>query len=241
MSEVIFDIASCTKFRSQGGVSFELVIDKLSLLSGNFIAVTGDSGCGKSTLLDLLALVSQPTECQLFSYYEKTNQYNIKELWQYSNENKLAEIRRKYLGYVLQTGGLLPFLTVRENIELPCKINNIKNKEIDLLAKRMEIDHLLNKKPQYISGGQRQRVAILRALSHNPSLILADEPTAAVDRRQADKIVANLKELANEHQTTIIMVTHDLRLVEPFADQYISFEVTEISDTKTRSKCLINE
>ncbi len=227
------------KHREQGGVAFKLRIPKLRLYKGQFVAVVGDSGCGKSTLLDILALVSKPTHCDRFDYFEsKLRSIDIKALWEQQNEKGLAALRRSHLGYVLQTGGLLPFLTVFQNIQLPSKINGYHNEtEIKRLAQRIGIDSVLDKKPQYLSGGQRQRVAVLRALHHHPNVILADEPTAAVDKKRAYSIVRDLSSLAQENGATIVMVTHDHGLVEPFAQATYTFDIIEVSDTLTQSTC----
>lgn len=235
---LVLSLQDGLKRREQGGITFELHIPKLELLQGQFVAVVGESGCGKSTLLDMLALVSKPTDCSQFIYYETQQQTNLKDLWDNNKEKALATLRRSRFGYVLQTGGLLPFLTVFQNLQLPLQINGYNNdQEIRQLAKSFGVDGMLEKKPQYLSGGQRQRVAILRAINHHPKIILADEPTAAVDKTRAMKIVEDFKKLANKNGTTIVMVTHDHALVAPFADVTYTFDVTEKCDTLTRSKC----
>jgi putative ABC transport system ATP-binding protein len=228
------------KRRAQGGVVFELEIEEFTLQTGEFVAIVGESGCGKSTLLDLLALVSRPTESRVFLYHDPIDgtRHDLKALWERGDEETLAGLRRSQLGYVLQAGGLLPFLTVRQNIALSTRLNG-EHRDADLvhLAARMDVDKLLEKKPQYLSGGQRQRVAILRALHHRPRLILADEPTAAVDKTRARTIVADFDALARETGATVVMVTHDRELVTPYADRTYSFAVTEVSRTLTRSRC----
>ncbi|MCP4702522.1 MAG: ABC transporter ATP-binding protein [Gammaproteobacteria bacterium] len=239
----VLEFIDGSKRREQGGVVFELHVPELRLYKGQFVAVVGDSGCGKSTLLDMLALVSRPSGCEKFSYFESAEteplrQTDIKSLWDREDERGLAALRRSRLGYVLQTGGLLPFLTVFQNIHLPSKINGYHNEaEIRTLAKRFGVEGALEKKPQYLSGGQRQRVAILRALHHRPKIILADEPTAAVDKKRAHNIVEDFNILARENGTTIIMVTHDRDLVKPFAHATCTFDVTNVSETLTRSVC----
>jgi putative ABC transport system ATP-binding protein len=208
--------------------------------------VVGNSGCGKSTLLDMLALVSHPTRCQQFKYFfsepdESVKMHDIGELWkkERENEQKLAALRCEKLGYVLQTGCLLPFLTVQQNIQLPLKLNGCHSdtyiEKLKKLAERLGIDTLFNKKPQFLSGGQRQRVAVLRALSHSPQVILADEPTAAVDEERAKAIVQDFYTLAKENGTTIIMVTHHKDLIMSLADVIYSFKVDDVSKTLVRS------
>jgi putative ABC transport system ATP-binding protein len=237
----ILTLLDVIKHREQGGIAFELHIPEIRLLKGQFVAIVGNSGCGKSTLLDMLALVSRPTQCKQFKYFfsypEALGEVpDIGRLWENDNEQKLADLRRDKLGYVLQTGGLLPFLTVWQNIQLPSKLKGYHDETyIRKLAERLEIDTLLNKKPQFLSGGQRQRVAVLRALSHHPQVILADEPTAAVDEERAKAIVQDFYTLAKDTGTTIIMVTHHKDLVLPLADVIYTFKVEDVSKTFIQS------
>jgi len=240
---LVLELQTTLKRREQGGITFELQVPKLELQRGQFVAIVGESGCGKSTLLDILALVSRPTTCSQFIYYEnneteKPKATDLKYLWENEAENALATLRCSRFGYVLQTGGLLPFLTVLQNLQLPSKINGYHHdKQIKELAERFGVGGLLDKKPQYLSGGQRQRVAILRAISHHPHIILADEPTAAVDKTRAKNIVRDFSDLAQESGTTIVMVTHDQDLVAPLADITYTFDVNEVSDSLTQSNC----
>ncbi len=238
----ILRLANLRKTREQGETRFELHVPAFHLHAGQFVAVVGESGCGKSTLLDLLALVLKPTHCETFWLAEGSGAgrgIDIWQLWNAGAEHKLAEIRRRDLGYVLQTGGLLPFLSVAENIHLPLRILGvpIDHAEIEDLAECIDIRAVLGKKPQHLSGGQRQRAAILRALVHNPRLILADEPTAAVDKSRARAIVQDFKRLACDQGATIIMVTHDYRLVRDLADVTYTFDVTPVSATGIQSVC----
>ncbi|MBK1646497.1 hypothetical protein CKO25_17965 [Thiocapsa imhoffii] len=241
----ILSVSNLTKTRQQGGISFELKVPALSLRAGELIAVVGESGCGKSTLLDLLALVSCPSSCDgfLFQTQGGAGGSDIAALWKAGRESTLARLRRQHLGYVLQTGGLLPFLTVRQNLELPLHIQGLQVDPIRLneLASRIGVADLMGKKPQFLSGGQRQRVAILRALVHSPTLVLADEPTAAVDRTRARRIVADFRSLAWDGGCTIVMVTHDQPLVDGVADRQFGFRLEQVSENLTRSICLEGE
>lgn len=241
-SASILRLRDLRKVREQGDARFELRVPALDLRAGQFVALVGDSGCGKSTLLDILALVSRPDRCDCFEFNrdgDPRRGVDVRALWNAGQESRLAAIRRRDLGYVLQTGGLMPFLSVEENIRLPMRILGapISQAEIEQLAERIDIRAVLSKKPQYLSGGQRQRAAILRALVHQPGLILADEPTAAVDKRRARAIVADFKRLALERRATIVMVTHDQELVRDLADVTYGFEVTPISPTSSYSVC----
>ena len=241
----LLEIRDLVKVRRQGGVSFELLVPRFALPGGSFVALVGESGCGKSTLLDVLALVLKPSACGLFQFQDPAARTvwamdDIKALWDSDDEQTLAALRRERLGYVLQSGGLLPFLTARQNLQLPLMINGKQDKFeiIELLSRKMGIANVLSKKPRYLSGGQRQRVAILRAMVHQPALILADEPTAAVDRARARLIIDDLNRLAREGGSSVIMVTHDPQLVESVADATWVFQVEQTSGTMTRSVCV---
>ena len=241
----VIEMEDVSKVREQGGVVFELQIPGFSLARGRFTALVGESGCGKSTLLDLLALVLRPTSCGRFCLFEparseSTRSVDIKALWERNEEAQLARIRRNHLGYVLQSGGLLPFLNVKQNIQLPLRITDLEQKDAscDELAVRMGIAGLLKKKPQHLSGGQRQRVAILRAMVHRPLLILADEPTAAVDGSRARGIVRDFHTLAKEYGSAVVMVTHNVDLIEPVADALYTYRVSQLSETHTHSVCV---
>jgi putative ABC transport system ATP-binding protein len=149
----------------------------------------------------------------------------------------LAAIRKNAIGYVLQTGGLLPFLSVKENILLPCKLNCLSEQEAGVmeLAEYLGIHDQLHKKPQYLSGGQRQRVAIARALAHRPPLVLADEPTAAVDKLTAVEILNKFKEFTIDMGMTVVLVTHDQGLATGATERIFSFQVEKRGLDYTRS------
>ncbi|MBT3880399.1 MAG: ATP-binding cassette domain-containing protein [Candidatus Scalindua sp.] len=234
-SNIVFLLREVHKTREKGGVLFELRIPFMTAKKGEFLAIVGLSGCGKSTLLDMLGLVLKPTSAKDFQLSIGTGtseQIKIDSL----QENELASIRRKSIGYVLQTGGLLPFLTVEENIMLPGRLNQESDSSaIFDLVKRLGIADQLTKKPKHLSGGQRQRVAIARALACKPPLVLADEPTAAVDRLTAIEIRNEFKELTQQMGVTLIMVTHDKALVENVADRIFTFNVEKKSKNHTVS------
>jgi putative ABC transport system ATP-binding protein len=216
------------------------VVPRFVLSSGEFVALVGESGCGKSTLLDMLALVLRPTACEVFRLFVDRRPVDVKALWERDDEAELARLRRRNLGYVLQSGGLLPFLSVARNIALPMRMKGMLavDYRLNALAERMGVTDLIGKKPQFLSGGQRQRVAILRAMAHEPRMILADEPTAAVDQARARSIVTDFHALAREHQACIVMVTHDRALIDSVADRVYSYEVSQVSEGLTRSVCV---
>lgn len=229
------------KQRSQGGSLFELRVPSFTIEAGQLIALVGDSGCGKSTLLDLMSMIMEPTQVRRFDLHPGTGRdmSDIGELWSRHDEAALAGLRRDYLGYVLQTGGLLSFLSVRDNINLPNRIKGLHDgpARIETLAGRLGVAGCLDRMPDSLSIGQRQRVAILRAIIHRPRLLLADEPTAAVDKGRARAILDDMHALARDESMAVIVVTHDVDLIATHADRTYTFDISQISAQETRSIC----
>lgn len=228
------------KTRSQSESVFELQAPRFAVLPGQLVAVIGESGCGKSTLLDMVALVMAPTRVARFEVASSSGRiHDVAELWGQGGEGDLARLRRDCFGYVLQTGGLLPFLSVGQNIRLPGRVKGVvvNDARLRTLAARLGVEHCLDRMPVSLSIGQRQRVAILRALAHQPRLVLADEPTAAVDKARARAIIDDMHKLATEEGVAVVVVTHDVDLIASRADVIYSFEVTQISEQVTRSVC----
>jgi putative ABC transport system ATP-binding protein len=208
--------------RSHAGIRFELRVPDMCLAAGEFAAVVGPSGCGKSTLLDILGLVMQPDRADTYTLQDGDRLLDLTCM----KTSARAAIRSQSIGYVLQTGGLLPFLTVRQNIALPLALNRLKdNSRIQELASNLGIAEQLDKRPAFLSGGQRQRAAIARALIHRPSLVLADEPTAAVDELTAMEIRDQFQSLSKTLGTTTIMVSHDRSLLRGRVDRIFSFRL----------------
>ena len=202
----------------QGGAGYRLVIDELVINPKERVALIGDSGSGKSTILDIMALVLKPDSAEEFFFRLAGGDKweNLWKAWSHGRHARFEGIRRSELGYVLQTGGLLPFLTVRDNIALPAGFKNggISRETadyLDYLAGELKIDHLLRKFPTRISVGERQRCAIARALVHKPSLVLADEPTASLDPVTADHVFDLLLRLCEE--CALVVSTHEHRRV----------------------------
>ncbi len=223
-----------TIVREREQVSFELFIPSLTVEKGEFIMVLGPSGCGKSTFLDTLGLLLKPTAAEEFVLNIGTGSHPFVDAMGAAG-NELASIRKKGIGYVLQTGGLLPFLSVQENIVLPCRLNRIPDglKRVDELTRFLGISDQIKKKPQYLSGGQRQRAAIARALIHEPPLVLADEPTAAVDKLTGMEIIKKFKEYTQTIGSTVVMVTHDKTLASHVADRALLFHIEKRGENKT--------
>lgn len=171
---------------------------------GEFTAIMGPSGSGKSTLLQVISTIDSPTSGSVL-----INGKNPHTL----SQEELASFRRSELGFIFQDFNLIHTLTVAENIMLPLSLENISAKDIRKRTKNIAdylgISKLLPKRTFEISGGQAQRVAVARALIHNPSLILADEPTGNLDSKATNDVMKLLKDLNRKKNSTILMVTHD--------------------------------
>jgi putative ABC transport system ATP-binding protein len=192
-------------------VTFELYVPTLNVHPGQIVVLQGVSGSGKSTLLDLLAMVLRPEKCEQFMFVPKSGlSVNAWEAWQRNELDMLWQLRGEHIGYVLQTGGLLSFLTAYENIALACKLLRQPVREpVERIAERLGISEQLGKFPGKLSVGERQRVAIARALVHRPSVVLADEPTASLDPLNARRIIDLFLELVADLRMTAIIATHD--------------------------------
>ncbi|SHO51347.1 putative ABC transport system ATP-binding protein [Desulfopila aestuarii DSM 18488] len=229
------------KRRSQSESVFELQVPSFAVHPGQMVAVIGESGCGKSTLLDMIALVMEPTEVARFeiSTGNTGGVCDVAALWARGDEGALSALRRDFFGYVLQTGGLLPFLSVRQNICLPGRIKGhpILPGRVGTLAKRLGVAGCLDRMPESLSIGQRQRVAIVRALAHQPRLVLADEPTAAVDKARARAIMDDMQRLAEDESVAVVVVTHDVDLIMDRVEVAYTFDTIEVSEQLTRSTC----
>jgi putative ABC transport system ATP-binding protein len=199
-----------------GGRGYELFIESLAIFPQDRLALVGDSGSGKSTLLDLTALILRPEAAKGFWWRQgDKSQADLFRAWEKKEVHRFEAIRREELGYVTQTGGLLPFLSVKDNILLPAKLKKTGPKaltRLNELTKVLKIQDLLNKPPHKLSVGQRQRVAIARALIHEPSLILADEPTASLDPPTAKLALELLLNLSQDR--ALIISTHNLDLIK---------------------------
>ncbi|MFJ7952286.1 ABC transporter ATP-binding protein [Lysinibacillus sp. NPDC096418] len=171
---------------------------------GEFLAVMGRSGSGKTTLLNIISTIDEPTSGEII--LDGMNPHKL-------NAAELAYFRRRQLGFIFQDFNLLHMLTVEENIILPLTLDQqpleVMEERLKDIVEKLDLKSFLHKRPNEISGGQAQRTAIGRALIHNPSLILADEPTGNLDSNSSRDVLELLTKVSNERKTTIIMVTHD--------------------------------
>jgi len=188
-----------------GGVKYTALDDiNLNVENGEFVAIMGPSGSGKTTFLNVISTIDKPTSGSVL-----INGADITKL----KEPNLSKFRREKLGFIFQDFNLLDTMTLKENIVLPLALSRtpyhtIKTKLQDISVK-LGINDLLNKYPYEVSGGQKQRAAAARAIITEPSLILADEPTGALDSKASKELLGCLESLNNKNNATIIMVTHD--------------------------------
>ena len=205
----VLEFKNVTKSYRDGNKEIEALKEtNFKIEEGQFIAIIGPSGSGKSTFLTLAGGLQTPSKGQII--------INGKD---YTNlaEKERAKLRFNDIGFVLQASNLVPFLTAKQQLELVDRINKQKRQTLQdqkSLFKELGIDHLENKLPKDLSGGERQRLAIARALYNNPAIILADEPTASLDSDRAFEVVDLLSKECKEKNKSIIMVTHDIRMIE---------------------------
>lgn len=199
----ILKIENLKKIYGKGENLVNAVDDvSFSIERGEFIAVVGPSGSGKSTLLHLIGGVDRPNDGKIYIEGTDISNYNSKEL---------ALYRRRKVGIVYQFYNLIPNLTVKHNIELPLTLDGrrVNEKLFDDIVNKLGISKKLNNFQNELSGGQNQRVAIARSLIYEPSLLLLDEPTGNLDRKNSNEIIEILKYFNHTSNQTIILVTHD--------------------------------
>ena len=205
----VLEFKNVTKSYQDGNKEIEALKEtNFKIEEGQFIAIIGPSGSGKSTFLTLAGGLQTPSKGQII--------INGKDYTNLS-EKERAKLRFNDIGFVLQASNLVPFLTAKQQLELVDRINKKKRQTLQnqkSLFKELGIDHLENKLPKDLSGGERQRLAIARALYNNPAIILADEPTASLDSDRAFEVVDLLSKECKEKNKSIIMVTHDNRMIE---------------------------
>lgn len=203
---MLLDVKNVKKvYKTRGNQTTALQQIDFGVNEGEFVAIMGESGSGKSTLLNIIATFDKPSQGTV--HLKGTNIANIKK-------NKVAEFRREQLGFVFQDFSVLDTFSNKDNILLPMVLSNANINEMERrlaeIAPILGIQDLLEKYPYEISGGQRQRVAIARAIITNPPLLLADEPTGALDSKSSEQILGLFNEL-NRLGNTILMVTHSIQ------------------------------
>jgi lipoprotein-releasing system ATP-binding protein len=222
MSEIILEAKHINK-KFKDPVTIEVLNDiNFSINKGDFVSITGKSGCGKSTLLYILSTMDTDYEGELL--IEQQTMIGKKE-------KQLASIRNEKIGFVFQFHYLLNEFSVLKNVMLPgLKLNKFDEKEIEHRAmerlKMLEIDNLAMKKSNQLSGGEKQRVAIARALINDPIIIMGDEPTGNLDKKNSEIVFDIFKQLAEEYHQTLLIVTHD----QSFANK--THRIIEMEDGK---------
>ena len=217
------ELRGVTKTYGSGATAYQALrgVD-LTARSGELLMLSGPSGSGKTTLLSIIGCVLSPTSgtVRLFGHDVSG-----------TKEAALPALRLSYVGFVFQGHNLLASLSASENIALPLELRGASprdaRRDAEQLLARVGLAHRMNNKPGDLSGGERQRVAIARALAGSPPLVLADEPTAALDATNGRNVTQLLRTLAKEHGHTVIVVTHDNRIFD-LADRIVHIEDGEI-------------
>lgn len=205
-------------YQTDSGTIYAVEDVSIQVAAGEFVALVGPSGSGKTTMLSMLAALLQPSAGEIL-----LDGQNLAQM----NDVERVAMRRQKIGFTFQANNLVPYLSAVENVELMLRLNGKLDKAGKLRARellaRLGLAERLNNLPGQMSGGQQQRVAIARALIHNPSLVLADEPTASLDTERAYQVVETFAGLIHEQNRAGIMVTHDLRMVE-FVDRVLQMQ-----------------
>ena len=234
MSGAVFSLRDVVKSYAAGGAEFRLSVPRLDIQRGAKLAFVGESGSGKSTLLELLAMILRPTDGEAFEFRPASSDqtHDVLAAWRAGDADDLSDLRSRHIGYVLQYGGLLPYLTVRDNINLSRRLLYGPGDDVAAhWAERLNISAQLGKLPAKLSVGQRQRVAIARALAHDPSVLIADEPTASIDPVNAERIMALMVSLVDELKVTLIVASHAHELMEQSGLRMIDHRIDAESDT----------
>jgi putative ABC transport system ATP-binding protein len=226
----VIEYRHVTKVFGTGSTAVTAVNDlSFSIGRGDFWSLMGPSGSGKSTVLHLIAGLTPPTSGEVIIEGRNVAKMNGKES---------AELRRRRVGYVLQTFNLLPFLTAEENVGMPLVLDNVPQRDIDARVvaalELVKMAHRAQHHPTTLSGGEQQRIAIARALVINPAIVLADEPTGNLDRANGRAVMDLLADLNERLDVTILLVTHDpvfaamakrvLRMVDGSLEQAMAFD-----------------
>ncbi len=225
-NENIIEIKGLKKSYDKGKIKALNGID-LEIKKGEFVSIIGPSGSGKSTLLNMIGALDTAGEGSVEVAGIDLTQ-----------TNDLSKFRSQEIGFVFQLHNLIPNLTVLENVQIPMIGTSISGKDMEAralkLLKSVDLENRIDQRPTKLSGGERQRVAIARALVNNPSIILADEPTGALDSKTGDIILDLLKDLHKKENVTLVMVTHE-PYVANMADRIITVRDGKIIEEKTNN------
>ena len=211
----ILRIEGLSKIFGSGHLEVRALEDiKLSVSEGDLVALLGPSGSGKTTLLLCISLILDPTEGKIVfdgqTIFQKNGWTGV----------DIRRIRREKIGFIFQSHNLIPFLTAKQNVLFPLSLIGLRKEEAESrameLLRYMEIADRADYLPALLSGGEQQRVAVARALANNAKLILADEPTASLDTGRGMRVMELLKKIAKENRSAVIVVTHDVRMIEGF-------------------------
>jgi len=211
----VLRIEGLSKIFGSGRLEVRALEDiNLSVSQGDLVALLGPSGSGKTTLLLCISLILEPTRGKIVfdgqTIYQKNGWTGV----------DVRRLRREKIGFVFQSRNLIPFLTARQNVFFPLSLAGLKREKAESRVKElleyMEIADRADYLPAILSGGEQQRVAIARALANKAKLILADEPTASLDSTRGMRVMELLKKIARENQSAVIVVTHDVRMIEGF-------------------------
>ena len=217
MSNPLIELKDVKKVFKVGEVTTKVLRGlNIKIWSGEFVVIIGASGSGKSTALNMIGLLDKPTSGKIFLNGKDTS--TLKDI-------EKAGLRSKIFGFVFQQYNLIPWLTAYENATLPLIFSGRKEEgeKVVTNAKELGLEHRLTHRPMELSGGEQQRVALLRALSNEPEILLADEPTGNLDSVTGQKLLDMLIELNKKMKKTLIVVTHDADIAEK-ADQVITLK-----------------
>ncbi len=219
----VIETKAVTKVYHSGNLTIRAVDSaSIRLHKGEFVALVGPSGSGKTTMLAMLAALLQPSEGKVW-----IDGIDLSEM----SDAQRVKFRRERIGFTFQSNNLVPYLNVRENVELMLRLNGRMDQagkqRVEALLERLGLQDRVKSLPNQLSGGQRQRVSIARSLIHNPSVVLADEPTASLDTERAFQVVQLYADLIHEQNKAGIMVTHDLRMCK-YVDKIIQIHDGQI-------------
>ena len=220
----IIETETVSKIYQSGTLTIKAVDNaSISINAGEFVGLVGPSGSGKTTMLAMLAALLKPTEGRVMIDGQDLSSIS---------ESERVKFRRRKIGFTFQTNNLIPYLTVLENVEMMLRLNKTNGragrKRVKEMLQRLGLEDRLNNLPNQLSGGQRQRVSIARSLIHDPSVVLADEPTANLDTERAYQVTQIYADLIHENNKAGIMVTHDLRMCK-YVDKIIQIEDGKIA------------